>query len=166
MFISALLLLTTQTNPDKLMCELAQATVSLFSAIGSFNAVGSLEVCRPLWNPVPLRLLICVEIPALPSVTQPMEVLPDATAADLIYMCLSLMPQVARTPERMAELHRRLGLGRSFGVEDGSILNPEEAASLFPLLDPSKILGALHVPSDGLALAVDVSISEAATVDA
>ncbi|GIF18103.1 glycine cleavage system aminomethyltransferase T/glycine/D-amino acid oxidase-like deaminating enzyme [Actinoplanes tereljensis] len=64
--------------------------------------------------------------------------------------------EVATTPERLAELHRRFGYGQSWGI-GSAIVDPAECARLFPLLgkeEPSKVLGGLHVPTDGLALAV------------
>jgi dimethylglycine oxidase len=61
--------------------------------------------------------------------------------------------EVAATPERWQDLHRKLGWARSWGV-DGRLVSPAEAADLLPLLKPEKILGAYHVPSDGVAKAV------------
>ncbi len=58
--------------------------------------------------------------------------------------------EVATTPERLAELHRRQGWATSWGIE-GTVLAPEECARIHPLVDESKILGGLYVPSDGLA---------------
>ncbi len=60
--------------------------------------------------------------------------------------------EVATTPERLAELHRRQGWATSWGIE-GTVLDPEECARLHPLVDESKILGGLYVPTDGLAKA-------------
>jgi glycine/D-amino acid oxidase-like deaminating enzyme len=62
--------------------------------------------------------------------------------------------EVATTPERMAELRRRQGFARSYGIADTHLLSPDEAAERIPLLDPSAILGAYLVPSDGIAKAV------------
>jgi dimethylglycine oxidase len=61
--------------------------------------------------------------------------------------------EVATTPARLAELRRRRGFGKSWGL-DGGLLTPAEARARLPLLDESKILGAYHVPSDGIAKAV------------
>ncbi|GGC89426.1 sarcosine dehydrogenase [Tersicoccus solisilvae] len=61
--------------------------------------------------------------------------------------------EVATTPERLAELHRKLGWSRSWGIE-AALVDPAEAARRFPLLDADRVLGALHIPSDGLASAV------------
>jgi glycine cleavage system aminomethyltransferase T/glycine/D-amino acid oxidase-like deaminating enzyme len=62
--------------------------------------------------------------------------------------------EVATTPERMRELKRRIGFARSYGIEGAELLTPAEAAARIPLLDPSAILGAYHVPGDGIAKAV------------
>ena len=61
--------------------------------------------------------------------------------------------EVATTPERLAELERRRGWTRSWGIPDARILSPAECAALHPLVDPEQVLGGLHVPSDGLAKA-------------
>ncbi|HYG73219.1 MAG TPA: FAD-binding oxidoreductase, partial [Actinomycetota bacterium] len=62
--------------------------------------------------------------------------------------------EIATTPERMQELKRRQGFARSYGLEDTLLISPSEAAERIPLLDPSTILGAYVVPSDGIAKAV------------
>ncbi|MCY3912569.1 MAG: FAD-dependent oxidoreductase [Chloroflexi bacterium] len=54
--------------------------------------------------------------------------------------------EVAWTPERLADLKRKVGYGLSWGVE-AHLLSPAEARGLFPLLS-ERILGAMHVPSD------------------
>jgi glycine cleavage system aminomethyltransferase T/glycine/D-amino acid oxidase-like deaminating enzyme len=61
--------------------------------------------------------------------------------------------EVARTPERWLDLHRKLGWARSWGLE-GCLLDAAEVARRVPLLDPSIIHGAYYVPTDGLAKAV------------
>ncbi|PVI07108.1 putative N,N-dimethylglycine oxidase [Periconia macrospinosa] len=60
--------------------------------------------------------------------------------------------EVATTPERMEELKRKHGYASSWGV-DARIITAEECIQLYPLLNPELILGGLHIPSDGLALA-------------
>jgi len=60
--------------------------------------------------------------------------------------------EVATTEARWTDLKRKHGLATSWGVE-GALLSPEECAALHPLLDPAKIFGGLHVPTDGLAKA-------------
>jgi glycine cleavage system aminomethyltransferase T/glycine/D-amino acid oxidase-like deaminating enzyme len=62
--------------------------------------------------------------------------------------------EIATTPERMRDLKRRLGWSRSYGIRGGELLTPAQAAERVPLLDPGAILGAYHVPSDGIAKAV------------
>jgi len=58
--------------------------------------------------------------------------------------------EVATTPERLADLHRRHGWLTSWGVSS-RVVSAEECAKLHPLLDPERILGGLHTPTDGLA---------------
>ncbi|WP_434443728.1 GcvT family protein [Lentzea sp. E54] len=58
--------------------------------------------------------------------------------------------EVATTPERWTDLKRRHGWATSWGVES-FLRDPEECARLHPLLDPARILGGFHIPSDGLA---------------
>src|SRR5689334_9628714 len=69
--------------------------------------------------------------------------------------------EVATTPERLAELHRRFGYGQSWGIPS-AILDPATVAGMFPLVEKDRILGGLHVPSDGLALAVAAAEAQAA----
>ncbi len=64
--------------------------------------------------------------------------------------------EVATTPERLQELKRRQGFARSYGLERTEIISPEEAAQRSPLLDPSTILGAYWVPSDGAGKGVKI----------
>lgn len=61
--------------------------------------------------------------------------------------------EVATTPARWAELKRRRGFAKSWGLE-GALLAPDDARAKLPLLDGSKILGAYYVPRDGIAKAV------------
>lgn len=62
--------------------------------------------------------------------------------------------EVATTPERVAELHRRHGWLTSWGVES-HVLDAEQTAAMYPLLDPEVVLAGLHTPTDGLAKAVN-----------
>jgi glycine cleavage system aminomethyltransferase T/glycine/D-amino acid oxidase-like deaminating enzyme len=64
--------------------------------------------------------------------------------------------EVATTPERMRELRRRLGLGRSFGLEGGELVGPREVAARIPPVDPERILSGYLVPGDGIARAVPI----------
>lgn len=61
--------------------------------------------------------------------------------------------ELAETPERVRELHRRCGLGRSFGLE-GHIITAKECGDLLPHLDVSKIKAGYFVPDDGVGRAV------------
>jgi glycine cleavage system aminomethyltransferase T/glycine/D-amino acid oxidase-like deaminating enzyme len=61
--------------------------------------------------------------------------------------------EVATTEARWTDLKRKHGLATSWGVE-AELVGPEECARLHPLIDPAKVLGGLHVPTDGLAKAV------------
>jgi glycine cleavage system aminomethyltransferase T/glycine/D-amino acid oxidase-like deaminating enzyme len=62
--------------------------------------------------------------------------------------------EVATTPERMRELTRRLGFGRSFGLDGGELITPAEVAARIPLVTADRILGGYLLPSDGIAKAV------------
>jgi len=60
--------------------------------------------------------------------------------------------ELATTPERLADLHRRAGFAWSVGI-NARVISPEEAVKLHPLLNREKLLGALYVPDDGIARA-------------
>ncbi|MES1196299.1 MAG: FAD-dependent oxidoreductase, partial [Steroidobacter sp.] len=60
--------------------------------------------------------------------------------------------EVATTPERLADLHRRAGLAISVGI-NARVISAEEAVKLHPLLNAEKVLGALYVTDDGIARA-------------
>src|SRR5689334_7004337 len=51
--------------------------------------------------------------------------------------------EIATTPERLADLHRRAGLALSAGIK-GRVISPGAALKLHPLLDREKLLGALY----------------------
>ncbi|AZQ33244.1 FAD-dependent oxidoreductase [Streptomyces cyaneochromogenes] len=61
--------------------------------------------------------------------------------------------EVATTPERLTELHRRHGWITAWGIES-RLLTPDECVERHPLVDRDKVLGGLLVPTDGLAKAV------------
>lgn len=69
--------------------------------------------------------------------------------------------EVATTPERVDELHRRAGFAASAGIP-ASVLDPDRCLELHPMLDRDRVLAGLHLPSDGLALAVDACRVQAA----
>ncbi len=68
--------------------------------------------------------------------------------------------EVATTPERWADLHRKHGWATSWGL-DARLLSAEECVTLHPLLDPDRILGGYHTPTDGLANAVAAGEAQA-----
>ncbi|MET7325748.1 FAD-dependent oxidoreductase [Streptomyces sp. NPDC005549] len=61
--------------------------------------------------------------------------------------------ELATTPERLADLHRRAGYATSWGVH-GEIVGAARCRELWPLLDESVVLGGFHTPGDGLARAL------------
>jgi glycine cleavage system aminomethyltransferase T/glycine/D-amino acid oxidase-like deaminating enzyme len=61
--------------------------------------------------------------------------------------------EVATTPERVTELHRRHGWLTSWGVES-RILTADECVEKHPLVNRDRVLAGLHIPTDGLAKAV------------
>ncbi|WP_327357588.1 GcvT family protein [Streptomyces sp. NBC_01304] len=64
--------------------------------------------------------------------------------------------ELATTPERWADLHRRAGLAASWGVR-GELITAARCKELWPLLDESRVLGGFLTPDDGLARAVEAS---------
>jgi dimethylglycine oxidase len=68
--------------------------------------------------------------------------------------------EVATSADRLAEIQRRHGWLSSWGV-DSRLLTPQESARLHPLLDPERILGGFHIPSDGLAKALRAGEAQA-----
>lgn len=60
--------------------------------------------------------------------------------------------EVATTPERLEELKRKHGWASSWGIET-RLLSAEECFDIYPLLSKDVVIGGLHIPSDGLALA-------------
>ncbi|KWX59611.1 FAD-dependent oxidoreductase [Mycobacterium sp. NAZ190054] len=68
--------------------------------------------------------------------------------------------EVATTPQRWADLHRKAGWAQSWGIE-GRLLTPAECVRLHPLVDPDRILGGFHTPADGLAKALRAAEAQA-----
>ncbi|KAK1998382.1 FAD dependent oxidoreductase [Colletotrichum falcatum] len=62
--------------------------------------------------------------------------------------------EVAETPARLEDLKRRHGYASSWGIE-AHLLTADECKALYPLLSTDVVLGGLHIPTDGLALAAD-----------
>ncbi|KZL72825.1 FAD dependent oxidoreductase [Colletotrichum tofieldiae] len=60
--------------------------------------------------------------------------------------------EVAETPERLEELKRKHGYASSWGIE-ARLVTAEECQKIYPLLSADVVLGGLHIPTDGLALA-------------
>jgi dimethylglycine oxidase len=60
--------------------------------------------------------------------------------------------EVATTAERYEELKRKLGYAKSWGIE-ARLLDAAGCVKLYPLLNEELVMGGLHIPSDGLALA-------------
>ncbi|MFF1712477.1 FAD-dependent oxidoreductase [Streptomyces sp. NPDC058268] len=61
--------------------------------------------------------------------------------------------ELATTPERWADLHRKAGYAASWGIR-ADLVGPARCKEMWPLIDESKVLGGLHTPDDGLARAV------------
>lgn len=62
--------------------------------------------------------------------------------------------EIATTAERVAELERRFGYARSWGISGARLMDPAETVKTWDLLEPSVIHGGLFVPDDGIAKAV------------
>lgn len=60
--------------------------------------------------------------------------------------------EVATTPARLEELKRRHGYASSWGVES-RLLGVDECMAIYPHLNRDLVLGGLHTPTDGLAMA-------------
>lgn len=60
--------------------------------------------------------------------------------------------EIATTPARLEELKRKHGYASSWDIE-ARVISPEECLEKYPLLNKDQVLGGLHIPSDGLALA-------------
>jgi glycine cleavage system aminomethyltransferase T/glycine/D-amino acid oxidase-like deaminating enzyme len=58
--------------------------------------------------------------------------------------------EVARTPERMEELKRRMASSTAWGVEDSRLLTPAEVKAMVPFIDESVILGGFYTPGVGV----------------
>ncbi|MFH0173405.1 FAD-dependent oxidoreductase [Streptomyces cacaoi] len=61
--------------------------------------------------------------------------------------------EVATTPERLVELHRRHGWITAWGIE-ARLLSADECVEQHPLVNPDRVLGGLLIPTDGIAKAV------------
>jgi glycine cleavage system aminomethyltransferase T/glycine/D-amino acid oxidase-like deaminating enzyme len=68
--------------------------------------------------------------------------------------------EVATTPQRWADLHRKAGWADAWGVE-GRLVSADECVALHPLLDRDRIHGGFHTPTDGLAKALRAAEAQA-----
>ncbi len=68
--------------------------------------------------------------------------------------------EIAATPQRWADLHRKAGWAAAWGIE-GRLLTPAECVALYPLLDRDRVLGGFHTPGDGLAKALRAAEAQA-----
>jgi dimethylglycine oxidase len=68
--------------------------------------------------------------------------------------------ELALNEDRLRELHRRQGYAEAWGLE-ARVIDPDETARRWPLVDRNAIVGAYHVPSDGLTDSVRVSEAQA-----
>ncbi|QBR94369.1 FAD-dependent oxidoreductase [Nocardioides euryhalodurans] len=57
--------------------------------------------------------------------------------------------ELARTPERMEELRRRMSSARAWGIE-AELVTPEQVRERVPFLETSELLGAFWTPSVGV----------------
>ena len=57
--------------------------------------------------------------------------------------------ELATTEGQLAELRRRYGYARAWGVP-AELVEPSRVAELWPGIDTSEIIGALHTPTDGI----------------
>ena len=58
--------------------------------------------------------------------------------------------EVARTPERMQELTRRITSAKSWGIDEVELITPERVKELVPYIDETVILGGFYTPSVGV----------------
>src|SRR5213595_1506538 len=58
--------------------------------------------------------------------------------------------EVARTPERLEELKRRVASAKSWGVEPVELLTPTEVRDLVPFINEKVVLGGFSTPGVGV----------------
>jgi glycine cleavage system aminomethyltransferase T/glycine/D-amino acid oxidase-like deaminating enzyme len=58
--------------------------------------------------------------------------------------------EVARTPERMQELQRRISSAKSWGIEGTRMVTPAEIKEFVPYIEETVILGGFYTPSVGV----------------
>lgn len=71
--------------------------------------------------------------------------------------------EVATSPQRWHDLHRKLGWAKSYGL-NAALLSPQEVQAQVPILDPATILGGYWVKGDGIAKAVNLCAAMTAAV--
>ncbi|MFT2111761.1 GcvT family protein [Marinomonas sp. 2405UD68-3] len=63
---------------------------------------------------------------------------------------------IATNKERLAELKRGASMAKVAGFPC-NVISPDEAKSLWPLMNVDDVIGAIHLPMDGMASPVDVT---------
>ena len=58
--------------------------------------------------------------------------------------------EVARTPERMEELRRRMASAASWGEPDCELIDPDRVVELVPYVNKDVILGGFYTPGVGI----------------
>ena len=95
------------------------------------------------------------------SASRMMHLFADYTIEKLMGLQLDDQPcfhpvgsiETAMTQERLDYLVRRSEFAQSWGF-NASIISPEEAAALNPLIDPSVLVGAFHTTREGIGKAL------------
>ena len=63
---------------------------------------------------------------------------------------------IATNKERLSELKRGASLAKVAGFPC-NVISPEQASEMWPLLNVDDVIGAIHLPMDGMASPVDVT---------
>jgi heterotetrameric sarcosine oxidase gamma subunit len=63
---------------------------------------------------------------------------------------------IASTAERFSELKRSASMGRCFDV-DVNVLTPQQAGEMWPLINIDDVVGAIHIPGDGMCNPIDTT---------
>jgi len=58
--------------------------------------------------------------------------------------------EIARTPQRVAELHRRMASARAWGIEPVQLLSPEQVKELVPFIEERLVLAGFYTPGAGV----------------
>lgn len=61
--------------------------------------------------------------------------------------------EIATCTERLEDLKNKYGRALSWGLK-AELISPQRVKELFPIVDTTKVLGAIHVPDDGIAKAI------------